>query len=239
MIMPLIRKKFDPNHAYSSHWGTILAADVVPEGFKAPFSHAYGYLLETGKTMGGHAHAFEEIYIVLSGSGYVIQGGNNKAVKAGDVITVPANIWHTMLCTDKDEAPFLWAALWWDSAEGLESTWKPEDGICVRRFDKETAIPAHEGSILAAPVLPEVSKAPFGDSYGYLTPGKGMCPDCHPAEEMYVVFNGTGTMTVDGETEKIGPGDVIAIPSNATHTIAADSDSDLLYAAFWWESIPD
>lgn len=235
--MPLIRKKFDPNNSYVSHWGTILASDVVPEGYKAPFQHAYGYLLETGKTMGGHAHETDEIYMVLSGSGYVIQDGNNKEVKAGDVVAVPANVWHTMMCTDKNEAPFLWAAFWWDRVEGSEGLWKPEDGICVRRFEKETATPAHEGTILASPVLPKEIKAPFGDAYGYITAGNNMGLDCHPTDEMYVVFSGKGTMTVDGETEEIGPGDVIAIPPNATHTIGAAEDSDLLFAAFWWDSL--
>lgn len=106
-------KRFNPETAYSSHDGTILAEKVVPPSINAPFDHQYGYLLN-GQSMAGHAHATDEIYIVMSGSGYVMVGGENRAVSVGDVIAIPSGQWHTMMCTEQDQAPFLWAALWWE-----------------------------------------------------------------------------------------------------------------------------
>lgn len=111
--MSILVKRFDPASAEKSHEGTILASDVLPAGMTAPFLHKYGYL-ENNQSMAGHKHATDEIYIVFSGTGYVTVGGENKAVGPGDVIAIPANVWHTMMCTNKDQGPFLWAALWWD-----------------------------------------------------------------------------------------------------------------------------
>ena len=107
-------KRFNPETAYTSHEGTILADKVLPEVMpKAPFEHQYGYLMAGGE-MGGHAHDTEEIYIVMGGSGSVVVGEETRAVSSGDVVYIPAGQWHTMRCAKDDQEPFLWAALWWE-----------------------------------------------------------------------------------------------------------------------------
>ena len=221
--------RFDPNHAYASHEGTILAADVVPPGMHAPFLHAYGYLLNN-RCMAGHSHPTDEIYIVTSGSGYVAVGGRIRQVKAGDIVMIPPNVYHTMLCTDHDEAPYTWAALWWEHIEGGEPF---GEEIIVKRFDPKTAQSGHNGTLLADAVVTEHLKTPFGHAFGYLTAGQTMEEHAHPTEEMYVVLAGTGEIMVDGEVKTVTAGDVIGIPENATHSFTAASD-ELLWAAFWW-----
>lgn len=39
-------------------------------------------------------------------------------------------------------------------------------------------------------------------------------------EEIYYVLAGRGAMQIDGQTREVGPGDAIAIPPGATHSIA-------------------
>ncbi len=230
--MSIIKKKFDPNNARVSHEGTILASDVVPEGYNAPFKHAYGYLLNN-QTMAGHAHETDEIYIVLEGTGYVTVGGKNKQVSAGDVIAIPPNVWHTMMCTDQDKAPFLWAALWWPHMDN-DKVFGEE--IVVKRFDKDTAYHAHQDTILADLVVPEELKCPFWHQYGYLTKGNTMELHKHPTDEIYIVYSGQLTVTVDDEQEVVEAGDVIAIPPNLMHTMTALSE-EAVWAALWWEHI--
>lgn len=58
--------RFDPLQAKPSHEGTILADDVVPPSLHPPFEHAYGYLLNN-RSMLGHQHPTDEIYVVTSG----------------------------------------------------------------------------------------------------------------------------------------------------------------------------
>ena len=50
--------------------------------------------------------------------------------------------------------------------------------------------------------------------------GAATTPHHHPrTEEIYYILEGDGEMTVDDETRRVGPGDAIAIPPGARHTI--------------------
>jgi len=51
--------------------------------------------------------------------------------------------------------------------------------------------------------------------------GGATMPHHHPrTEEIYYILEGTGRMTIGEETRDVGPGDAIAIPPGAVHTIA-------------------
>ena len=102
--------KFDKNTAVGGHNDTILASEVLPKGMKAPFGHAWGYL-ENGGEMEGHSHPTNEVYFVFAGSGTVVVGDERAKVSCGDVIEIPPDAYHTMICDEN--TTFLWAALWW------------------------------------------------------------------------------------------------------------------------------
>ena len=102
--------KFNKNTAVESHNGTILASEVLPKGMAAPFDHAWGYL-ENGNEMEGHSHKTNEVYFVFAGAGTVVVGDERAKVSCGDVIEIPPNAYHTMICDAN--ATLLWAALWW------------------------------------------------------------------------------------------------------------------------------
>lgn len=104
--------RFDKNTAADGHNNTILASDVLPQGMTAPFGHAWGYL-ENGGEMESHAHPTTEVYFVFSGSGTVVVGEERANVKCGDIIEIPANETHTMICDENTS--FLWVALWWQT----------------------------------------------------------------------------------------------------------------------------
>ncbi|MDR0472869.1 MAG: cupin domain-containing protein [Treponema sp.] len=228
-------RRFDPANSVPGHEGTILASSVLPDTMTAPFWHQYGYLKNKGSAMAGHAHSADEIYIVLSGTGQVILGGKTRAVSAGNTIVIPSGQWHTMLCTDKDEAPLLWAALWWDKIPG--SSVEKTDTIYVQHFEKDKAHKAHEGTILADAVVPSVMKPPFGHAYGYLEDGNEMELHAHPTDEFYIVYSGKGFVIVGDEKRAVEPGDVIEIPRNVMHSMTAQNKSSFLWAAFWWEPV--
>ena len=103
--------KFDKTTAPKGHNGTILAGEVLPAGMKAPFGHAWGYL-ENGGEMESHAHPTDEVYFVFSGSGTVVVGDERAKISCGDVIEIPPNVDHTMICDEN--ARLLWAAFWWE-----------------------------------------------------------------------------------------------------------------------------
>jgi len=105
----------------------------------------------------------------------------------------------------------------------------------IQQFTRETARPAHAGTILAGPVLPDGMPAPFKHAWGYLENNAAMEGHSHPTWEIYMVFQGKGKVTVAGETREVQCGDVIEIPPDAPHTMACENHGPLLWAAFWWK----
>jgi len=218
---------FDPMHSYVSHEGTILAADVAPQGMHEPFEHAYGYLLGS-RNMAGHAHETDEIYIVTEGSGYVVVGGQNRFVTAGDIIAIPPTVWHTQVCTDTCQPPYTWAALWWPHIEGNEPF---GDAIVVTRYDAEKA-ECVNGVMTHAAVAPQI-KCPFTDAFCHIEAAQKAAYDASAKEVMVMMLEGTAQITVEGETATVKQGDVIGVPANAGYAI--EGETAVTWAVFAWE----
>lgn len=47
------------------------------------------------------------------------------------------------------------------------------------------------------------------------------------AEQVYVVVRGVGSMSVAGDTQRVGEGDLILVPPATDHSVANDGDADL------------
>jgi mannose-6-phosphate isomerase-like protein (cupin superfamily) len=47
------------------------------------------------------------------------------------------------------------------------------------------------------------------------------------AEQVYVVVRGSGTMSVAGDTQQVGEGDLILVPPATDHAVANDGDAEL------------
>lgn len=63
-----------------------------------------------------------------------------------------------------------------------------------------------------------------------LPPGVATAPHYHPlTEEIYYILEGTGSMRVGDEICEVGPGDAIAIPPGAVHSICTTSDLPLKF----------
>ena len=107
----------------------------------------------------------------------------------------------------------------------------------ISRFDKQTAQPAHNGTILAMDVLPQGVQAPFGHAWGYLAHKGEMEGHTHPTEEIYFFHRGQGIVVVGDEERPVGPGDVVEIPPAAYHTVRNESDGELMWFALWWTPV--
>ena len=108
------RSRFETGTAKRAHENTILASAVLPAGFDAPFSHAWGYM-DTPGEMEVHSHHNQEVYIFIQGEGLVMVGDETQPVGPGDVIHIPPDAPHTVI--SEKNAPLLWAAFWWPLAE--------------------------------------------------------------------------------------------------------------------------
>lgn len=51
------------------------------------------------------------------------------------------------------------------------------------------------------------------------------------AEQVYVVVRGSGTMSVAGDTQRVGEGDLIHVPPATDHSIANDGNAELAFVS--------
>jgi mannose-6-phosphate isomerase-like protein (cupin superfamily) len=51
------------------------------------------------------------------------------------------------------------------------------------------------------------------------------------AEQAYVVVRGSGTMSVAGDTQRVGEGDLILVPPATDHSISNDGDAELAFVS--------
>jgi mannose-6-phosphate isomerase-like protein (cupin superfamily) len=51
------------------------------------------------------------------------------------------------------------------------------------------------------------------------------------AEQVYVVVRGSGTMSVAGDTQRVGEGDLILVPPATDHAISNDGEAELAFVS--------
>jgi mannose-6-phosphate isomerase-like protein (cupin superfamily) len=63
-----------------------------------------------------------------------------------------------------------------------------------------------------------------------VAPGQRTAPHYHPKSgEIYYILEGAGRVTIDGDSRDVYPGDAIAIPPGAIHTITNTTSSTLRF----------
>lgn len=108
--------------------------------------------------------------------------------------------------------------------------------MSVYGFSKEKAVPGHNGTILASPVIEGGMHEPFAHAWGYLDTPSEMEPHTHDTYEVYIVVQGEGFAVIEGERFPVKAGDVVNILPGKVHTMVNERNAPLQWAAFWWES---
>ena len=95
---------------------------------------------------------------------------------------------------------------------------------------------AHFPSQPKVEVLPGIWKQALSGNHVMVTrieytPGASVEPHRHPAEQINIVVEGRMSWTVDDEEQAVGPGDVVVIPSNATHSARSEAGA-VFFEAF-------
>jgi mannose-6-phosphate isomerase-like protein (cupin superfamily) len=77
----------------------------------------------------------------------------------------------------------------------------------------------------------------WGSAIASVRIGEATTPHSHDEEETFVIMSGIGTISVDGETENVGAGDVVYLPRNSIHCISNDSEAEeLVFLTLFWGS---
>jgi len=94
-----------------------------------------------------------------------------------------------------------------------------------------------EYGILCHRIYPDDrASTPFGSSWCIVEPGKSTDPHDHEVGETFFILEGSGIMSIGGETSSVTKGSVVYIPPFANHVLTNTSPSaNLVFLSVWWE----
>lgn len=76
---------------------------------------------------------------------------------------------------------------------------------------------------------------PFEASRFEVPPGATTERDVHDVSELWLVRTGTGTVTSDGSTVDVGPGDMVFFAGRVPHQITNPGPERLRLFSVWWQ----
>jgi mannose-6-phosphate isomerase-like protein (cupin superfamily) len=98
----------------------------------------------------------------------------------------------------------------------------------VHIFDLEgTRFPAGRRTRVVIGQNGAITGDKFCQGYVVIDPNGKIPEHEHETVESYTIIKGTGLMTVDGETQAIGPGDCVFIPSMKKHALVNTGSEDM------------
>jgi mannose-6-phosphate isomerase-like protein (cupin superfamily) len=84
---------------------------------------------------------------------------------------------------------------------------------------------------------PGVAEPLWGSAIASVRPGECTTEHGHDEEETFIILSGSGTISIDGEVQPIGRGDVIYLPRHSRHFVANGSaDAPLEFLSIFWGS---
>lgn len=109
--------------------------------------------------------------------------------------------------------------------------------MLIRKFDRDQ-LESEPHNVLFKDLYPwdEIEETPFGSSLAVVEPGGQTQIHSHHPCETFVICQGRGIMTCNGETSPVSSGDVIYLPPRSVHKIQNDSDTDpLMFLSVFWD----
>jgi methionyl-tRNA synthetase len=109
--------------------------------------------------------------------------------------------------------------------------------MLIRKFDR-SQLESEPHSVLFKDLYPweAIDETPFGASLAVVEPGGKTMIHHHNPCETFLICQGRGTMTCNGESSAVASGDVIYMPPQSEHFLSNDSDSDpLMFLSVFWD----
>ena len=109
--------------------------------------------------------------------------------------------------------------------------------MLIRKFDRDK-LDSEPERVLYKDIYPwdEIEDTPFGASMAIIEPGGQTMIHSHDPTETFIIFQGSGTISIDEESKPISQGDVVVMPPGSKHTLRNDSETDplMFLSVFWW-----
>ncbi len=109
--------------------------------------------------------------------------------------------------------------------------------MLLRKFDRDN-LDSEPEKVLYKDIYPwdEIEDTPFGASMAIIEPGGATMLHSHEPSETFIIFQGSGTISIDGEERPISAGDVVVMLPGMQHSLKNESgDVPLMFLSlFWW-----
>ena len=112
--------------------------------------------------------------------------------------------------------------------------------MIIRKFDRDT-LESEPHNVFFRDLYPweAIDETPFGASLAVVEPGGKTMIHSHNPCETFLICQGHGTMTCNGESSSVSGGDVIYLPPQSHHFLTNDSASDaLMFLSVFWDGPP-
>lgn len=185
-----------------------------------------------------HYHSKSEEYqVVLSGEGRLRVGNVVKIVKAGDLVKIPEGTVHQTSNDHENETLKLYCFVspaWiYDDSHEVDSFPESEEKIEVYQRNKESCDGIKAGSKeIIHELLGKENGANDRLSIALVEIEEGGSTEAHSHDknvESYIILEGQGRLTVDGQTREVIPGDVAKIPMGKVHKLFNDKKETLRF----------
>jgi len=109
--------------------------------------------------------------------------------------------------------------------------------MLLRKFDRDN-LDSEPEKVLYKDIYPwdEIEDTPFGASMAIIEPGGATMLHSHEPSETFIIFQGSGTISIDGDERPISAGDVVVMLPGMEHSLKNDSDDVplMFLSLFWW-----
>ena len=194
-------------------------------------------MIQPGETARSHRHTPAALRLVLDAAEdvYTVVDGKRVDMTPGDVVLTPSWCWHGH-ANDGNEPAFWLDFLDVPFVRQMEATvfepypeafQRPQESASTFRVPLSTVLDDRSGMQtveIAKDVMPTIGLHAIR-----LPPGTATKKLHETANNLYAIVSGTVRATVEGQPdERLGRGDVLAVPSRHAHTLHGIEDAILL-----------
>jgi quercetin dioxygenase-like cupin family protein len=181
-----------------------------------------------------HQHeAKEQVFFVTAGTGTMRVGDETFSVQPRDFIYVPAGVAHQTIAAGPGPLQcLLFSAFLNEDKEGHErSAVLPTTTRCGKHIRDISGVKIYEFGSNTTHLLLDRAEAERCEVTVVTWPAgnKGAMVSHSEKEQTFFVLEGSGEVTVDGETRPVTAGDVVFVPWKAPHTTEAGPEGPLIY----------
>lgn len=232
----------------TSNWyrlpATAAAGHAISTGLIGPeYTDAYSLGLariESGASMPAHASVHNRAYFVIDGEGVVLCAGAERDISRGTLVKMPCGVvtelrntgsstlWLLIICDPAPEPRT-------DAGESLPArqlseaevvsdeavAWKAFAATGVQGYEMKPTIIGDELTQAYSVDLMRVTSGGFSDAH------------TDQGRHAFVILEGAGQVTIDGQTFRFKQGDIVKVPPGSLHELRNHGEGSLVFLTIY------